>query len=235
MKISEIAKETGLNISHIRFYERKGLLSPARSEENNYREYSEEDVLRIKKILLYRKMGISVETIYLLLNGQAELKEVLERQKAELKEQVVQLQGSIELCDMVMGEREPGPEQIDRYLCYVHREEEKGTRYAEIAELVEDITDFTRENVFHWDPVMVWLFSRPRTAGILAVLFWCLVLFFPVNHIVRASLGRTELNIAFLIIFGCIIAIYGWSFRIYRRGRKKYEKELSDYEAGEDE
>ena len=40
MKIDEIAKETGLSISHIRFYERKGLLSPVRSEENNCREYS---------------------------------------------------------------------------------------------------------------------------------------------------------------------------------------------------
>ena len=60
---------------------------------------------------------------------------------------------------MVMGERDLEPEQIDQYLCYVHQEEEKGTRYAEIAELVEDITDFTRENVFHWDPAMVWLFQ----------------------------------------------------------------------------
>ena len=42
MKIGEAAKETGLSISNIRFYERKGLLCPRRKEESQYREYEPE-------------------------------------------------------------------------------------------------------------------------------------------------------------------------------------------------
>ena len=61
MRISEVAGLTGLNVSNIRFYERKGLLTPVREEESRYRDYTEEDVRRIKRILLYRKMGIPVE------------------------------------------------------------------------------------------------------------------------------------------------------------------------------
>ena len=68
MRISEVAELTGLNISNVRFYERKGLLNPNRESGSKYRDYTDEDVARIKKILLYRKMGISIETIFLLLN-----------------------------------------------------------------------------------------------------------------------------------------------------------------------
>ena len=38
MRIGEVAKRTGLNVSNVRFYERKGLLAPVREEESNYRE-----------------------------------------------------------------------------------------------------------------------------------------------------------------------------------------------------
>lgn len=53
MRIGEIAKLTGLNISNIRFYERKGLLCPEREEDSKYRDYTEADVLRVKEIMLY--------------------------------------------------------------------------------------------------------------------------------------------------------------------------------------
>ncbi len=46
MRIGEIAKRTGLNISNIRFYERKGLLTPKREQDSQYRDYTEEDVLQ---------------------------------------------------------------------------------------------------------------------------------------------------------------------------------------------
>ena len=69
MKIGEVANETGLSISNIRFYEKKGLLVPSRNEESGYRDYTAEDVNRLKTILLYRKMGLPIETIYLVFQG----------------------------------------------------------------------------------------------------------------------------------------------------------------------
>ncbi len=81
MKISEAAELAGLKASNVRFYERKGLLAPARKEDSRYRDYSMEDVQRIRQILLYRKMGISIDTIYLLLIEKAGVKDVLLRQQ----------------------------------------------------------------------------------------------------------------------------------------------------------
>ena len=62
MKRSEVEKITGLRRKAILYYEEKGLISPA-IEENNYRNYSEEDLDRLIKISLYRRLGLNVSEI----------------------------------------------------------------------------------------------------------------------------------------------------------------------------
>lgn len=62
MKRSEVEKITGLGRKAILYYEEKGLISPA-IEENNYRNYSEEDLDRLIKISLYRRLGLNVSEI----------------------------------------------------------------------------------------------------------------------------------------------------------------------------
>ena len=44
MKISEAAKLTGLNVSSIRFYERKGLLMPQREDGSKYPDQADSSV-----------------------------------------------------------------------------------------------------------------------------------------------------------------------------------------------
>ena len=144
MKISEAAKLTGLNVSSIRFYERKGLLMPQREDGSKYRDYTDEDVQRIRQILLYRKMGISVETIELILKGKAVPGEILAEQKRVLEEQITELKGASELCKLVMKEAEiPENKKLEEYLNYVYQEEKKGGRFAEVRELLEDLGDYS--------------------------------------------------------------------------------------------
>ena len=57
---------------------------PQREDGSKYRDYTDEDVQRIRQILLYRKMGISVETIELILKGKAVPGEILAEQKRVL-------------------------------------------------------------------------------------------------------------------------------------------------------
>lgn len=63
MKIGQAAQLTGLTISNIRFYERKGLLEPERNDQSKYRNYSEQDIRRLKQIILYRKMNMPIEKL----------------------------------------------------------------------------------------------------------------------------------------------------------------------------
>lgn len=138
MRISEVAGETGLSVSNIRFYEKKGLLSPERKEDSKYRDYTEEDIKRLKRIILYRKMDLSLEMIYLLLNETASVRSVIERQKKELVEKQRMLQGSIDLCSRILTE--PNMEQVDVewYLNYIKEEEDRGTPFALIEEILDD-------------------------------------------------------------------------------------------------
>ncbi|MDO4340031.1 MAG: MerR family transcriptional regulator [Eubacteriales bacterium] len=152
MRISEVANLTGLSVSNIRFYEKKGLLTPDREVESKYRDYSEEDVKRLKEIILYRKINMPIETIYLLLKGEVSAESVLKRQEEELTAQKEMLQGSIDLCRRLLKEENPENLDIDYFLNYVKEEEEKGTRFAEIDELLEDFAEFTHLSKFRGDP-----------------------------------------------------------------------------------
>lgn len=222
MRISEAASRTGLNVSNIRFYERKGLLTPARAEESTYQDYTEEDVHRIKQILLYRKMGISVETIYLLLNGQADREHVLRRQGMELREQMKNLQGAEDLCQMVLRDGRLAEEKLDEYLNYVHEEEERGTQFAAAEELLDTMTEYTRTSLFYGCPGIVVLFQRPWIARLLSFGIWIGLIVVPLLHLINVFQGKESLKIVMLTVYAVILAVYGAGFITFWRARKRY-------------
>ncbi len=57
MKIKELETVLSISRSNIRFYEKQGLFSPER-KDNNYREYTEQDIEALKKIIVLRKWGL---------------------------------------------------------------------------------------------------------------------------------------------------------------------------------
>ena len=98
MKRSEVEKITGLRRKAILYYEEKKLISPA-FEENNYRNYSEEDLNRLIKISLYRRLGLSISEIKKILDSNnkeigkilrdRDYKIELEKSKKNLLERIV--------------------------------------------------------------------------------------------------------------------------------------------------
>ncbi len=62
MNTKEICKQLSVTTKMLRVYEEGGLIHPLRGD-NNYREYSEEDVLRIQMIVMLRNLGFSVKDI----------------------------------------------------------------------------------------------------------------------------------------------------------------------------
>ncbi len=55
--ISELAKLLQVSVHQIRYFEKKGVLTPAYTGENQYRMYGMDEVYRLAHILLLRKMG----------------------------------------------------------------------------------------------------------------------------------------------------------------------------------
>lgn len=178
MKIGEAAKETGLSISNIRFYEKKGLLEPARDQESKYRNYTEEDLLRLKKIIIFRKMDLSVEQIAAMLRGKTDAKEVLKKQEQELLNKIQELEGALELCRVL--EKEESPLDIDpgQYLDYIAQEEKKGKKFSKAEEFLDGMLESAEalsggmQSVGFWGEILgpyAWL------GKYLNLIFWLLV------------------------------------------------------------
>ena len=66
MTIDEIAKELNLTKRAMKYYEEQGLLKVAK-DSNGYRNYSKEDLEILRRISIYRKLGISISDIKKLL------------------------------------------------------------------------------------------------------------------------------------------------------------------------
>jgi len=50
MSISQFAKEIGVSVETIRFYERRGLIKPASRKANGYRVYGPDELRRVRRI-----------------------------------------------------------------------------------------------------------------------------------------------------------------------------------------
>lgn len=48
----------------IRYYDKIGLLKPSKIEENGYRKYSDEDFLKLQKIISLKQLGFSIDEIF---------------------------------------------------------------------------------------------------------------------------------------------------------------------------
>ena len=70
MKVSELSQLTSVSVRSIRHYENNGLLVADRLE-NDYRDFSETAVERVKAIQLYLKLGLTVDEIGALFKSEA--------------------------------------------------------------------------------------------------------------------------------------------------------------------
>ena len=62
LSIGDLAERTGLSVSAIRFYETKGLVTPARNA-GGQRRYLRADIRRLSFVLIAQQLGFSIEDI----------------------------------------------------------------------------------------------------------------------------------------------------------------------------
>lgn len=63
MNIKEASLVTGLSEQMIRFYEKKGIISPKRNKENQYREYTNHEIFLIVIAHTYNSLGIPLDEV----------------------------------------------------------------------------------------------------------------------------------------------------------------------------
>ena len=91
MTTHEVEEMLSITKKTLIYYENEGLVKPAR-DGNNYRNYSQEDVSKIKFILLLREMDVTIEEIKQIINDKKSIRDVLENKKDMIKKQHLDLE-----------------------------------------------------------------------------------------------------------------------------------------------
>lgn len=224
MRIGEVAEITGLSISNIRFYEKKGLIGPDRDAESKYRNYSDEDLKRIRFIVLLRKMDMPVETIGSILTDKISFEEALRQQLSDLEHKQQTIQSSMELCQKMIDDQAVGNIDIDYYSGYVKEEEAKGKTYAGFNDLLEDLSVFTKFEYFmSGSPQGMWLLSHLGIYKAVKILWCVIIMTLPAIGIVDDLLdenGVSGVMILFWVLWEvCFLAAFaGYHMRLRRNG-----------------
>lgn len=144
MKIQEVEKVLNIPRANIRFYEKEGLIFPKR-EKNSYREYSDEDIMQLKRIIVFRKIGVSIGDIKRLMNGELTLNEALENSEENLISQIDELNSALKLLkDMKKLETDFASVDENYYYNKITNSEKSGDIFIDIS---KDYIEFEK-NIF---------------------------------------------------------------------------------------
>ncbi|EQB38326.1 hypothetical protein M948_07025 [Virgibacillus sp. CM-4] len=116
MQIKEVARQLNTTTRTIRFYEEKGLIHPIK-QENEYRIFTEEDLVRISTILALREIGITINEIKQLLNdGSRSINSYLNIQRSALFEKWLELKDMIATIDQMLERSNDGQTEMSEIL-----------------------------------------------------------------------------------------------------------------------
>lgn len=121
-RIGEMAREFGVTLRTLRFYEDKGLLNPIR--EGTSRLYTRSDKVRLKLVLLGRKVGFSLREVKQMIDlydpSGSNLKQLkitldksekqmvrLQKQRAAIDEAIAELAAGLDTVRAILAARQP--------------------------------------------------------------------------------------------------------------------------------
>lgn len=149
--IKEAEALTGISRQNIRYYEKMGLLNPKRDAGNGYRKYDEEDIERLKAILLFRKLDMPLEEIHKLLDHEINLQQALDTQKVYLQQEKQKLEAALAFCDTIQ-EQDLAELDINRCLQEIEEQEKRGNTFADILQDYKAVAEMEKKRVFTFWP-----------------------------------------------------------------------------------
>lgn len=196
MKIKEVESLLSVSRSNIRFYEKEGLLSPER-EKNNYRDYSEQDVNTLKKILVLRKLGFTVEEILSMQKGELSLTDAIYENIGRLEKEIVSLQGALDITKSLSAEKSTFETlDQDRLWNEITRSEHNGQKFVDICKdyLIFELN--VLDNM--WKCVFFYNFKKSRKKYGLPIAFGIVLLICVVRGISNAVIWHESFWDGFL-------------------------------------
>lgn len=115
MKVSEVAKLTGVTVRTLHYYDQIGLLKPSQVTDAGYRLYSEADLEILQQILFFRELDFPLSDIQDILSNPAFDREAaLQNHRALLLQKRSRIDNLISLVDQTLkGETDMSFKQFD--------------------------------------------------------------------------------------------------------------------------
>lgn len=121
MNIKQASEQSGVSAPNIRFYEKEGLLTPARRQGNDYRDYTTGDIRALKLIRMLRMLDVPLPAIKAVLRGEQPLQQALQAQQTVLEQQAAHLAAARSFCAELVRQR-PQAETLDVDACLTRME-----------------------------------------------------------------------------------------------------------------
>ena len=125
MNAKQAEELTGISRRNLRFYEQQGLINPKRNPDNDYRDYSEEDIEVLKKIRALRMLDVPLDAIGDNLRGDRTLKSIMEQQEKLLKKKQQEVETALKFC----RELQRGEADVDALLKRMDAPEIQGSLF----------------------------------------------------------------------------------------------------------
>lgn len=95
LTIGKVAKESGVGVETVRFYEREGLIRQPKRRDHGFRTYDKDDPTKIRFIKRAQEIGFTLKEIKGLLDLQATSKSMCGDVKKRADEKIIEVQGKI--------------------------------------------------------------------------------------------------------------------------------------------
>ena len=165
MKINQVEQLVGITKGTIRFYEKEGLLTPGRNNDNGYRDYSDADVAWLKKIKLLRMLDVPIEEILRLKSGELTLEDAMGRHMIQLERKQSNLAAAQSVCAQIRDSRSQlDTLDADEVLASMERQEQEGTKFMNVGKQ-DKLTRYV-------SPVGAAVVVLAMMAAILALIVW---------------------------------------------------------------
>lgn len=127
--ISDVSEIMGISNYTLRYYEKIGLTSFVKRDENGVRKFSKSDIVTLNTVYRLKQTGMSLKDIkhYLKLveagvDTVSERKDMFQAQKAKVENQIAELQRSLETIDGKVHYYEEAEQHGSLAVCHDERE-----------------------------------------------------------------------------------------------------------------
>ncbi len=129
--VGQVARLAGVTVRTLHHYDETGLVSPSGRTAAGYRQYEDDDLLRLQQVLFYREPGFPLDEIAILLDdARVNALEHLRRQHGLLTARIVRLEEIRAAVQLAMEARQMGINLTAEEILEVFGEHDP-TRYAE--------------------------------------------------------------------------------------------------------